>query len=638
MNPRLVTLAGALRDQMFLLNQAEVSIGREPSNQISVRDNALSRRHCLIVKQGKHFTIRDLGSYNGTLVNGVPIQEHMLEEGDRISVGNSVFAFLVSDKSATPGLEPAEFADSYFSGGATIELRREDALYLNATKLESVSPPMARLAHDLDALLKISTKIASIDDLDSVQWQLLGMIADVVPAERGAIVLAGDDEDEIASSASWNWAAPGRPVQVSRTVVRQVLNTKNALLANNVASDPEMKNVASLANFSVHSVLCVPLVIADGVIGAIYLDTSNSALRFDKTHLELMMGISGIAALAIENARRFDAVTGENKRLREAFELEHNMVGNSPAMQEVFKTISKVAPVESTVLLLGESGTGKELAARAIHQNSPRAQKPFVAINCAALTETLLESELFGHEKGSFTGAMAQKKGQLEVADGGTAFLDEIGEMAPTLQAKLLRVLQEREFMRVGGIRPVKVNIRVIVATNRNLNERVKAGTFREDLFYRLNVVSVTMPALRERGDDILLLAEYFANKYSLQCKRTVRGLSPEARACLLNYDWPGNVRELQNAIERAIVLGSSDIILLEDLPDALLEAPMMREDGPTRYHSALKHLKKDLILKAVQQCRGNYTEAAKMLGVHPNYLHRLIRNLGIRTMLAKPG
>src|SRR5262245_47193606 len=404
MNPRLVSIAGALRDQTFLLNEHEVSIGREPSNQISIRDNALSRRHCLIRKQGSHFTIRDLGSYNGTLVNGVPIQEHILEEGDRISVGNSLFAFLVSDKSAAPGLDPAEFNDAHFAGGATIELRREDALYLNAGKLESVSPPMARLARDLDALLKISSKITAIEDLDSVQWQLLGMIADVVPAERGAILLADDEEEEIASSASWNWSAPGKPVQVSRTVVRRVLREKHALLANNVASDPAMMNVASLADFRVHSVLCVPLNLGERIIGAIYLDTSNSALRFDKTHLELMMGVSGIAALAIENARRFQALSGENKRLRAQVALEHNMVGNSPAMQEVLQTISKVARVESTVLLLGESGTGKELAARAIHENSPRAEKPFVAINCAALTETLLESELFGYEKGAFTG------------------------------------------------------------------------------------------------------------------------------------------------------------------------------------------------------------------------------------------
>jgi Nif-specific regulatory protein len=637
MNPRLVAIAGALRDQSFPLAEQEVSIGREPTNRISIRDSSLSRRHCLVRKEGSRFTIRDLGSYNGTLVNGVPIQEHVLEEGDRISVGNSLFTFLISDKAAAPGLEPAEFEEASVAASATIELRREDALYLNVGNA-AASTPAARVARDLDALLKISSKIGTIHDLESLQWQLLGMMAEVVPAERGAILLVREGEEEISSSASWNWSRPGRPVQVSRTVVNKVLHSKNAVLVNDVAKDAAMKNAVSLADLSVHSVLCVPLTMAERLIGAIYLDTSSSSLRFDKAHLELMMGIAGIAALAIENSRRFEALASENERLRAESGLQYNMIGESAAMRGIYKMIAKVAAVESTVLLQGESGTGKELVARAIHHNSSRSDKPFIAINCAALTETLLESELFGHEKGAFTGAVAQKKGQLEIADSGTVFLDEIGEMAPALQAKLLRVLQEREFLHVGGTRPIKVNIRVIAATNRDLQEQVRAGRFREDLFHRLNVVSFTMPALRERGDDIILLAEHFAEKFSQQCKRRIRGISAQARSILLNYDWPGNVRELQNAVERAVVLGSSDVILPEDLPDALLEAPAARDTGLPRYHAAVKDLKKDLIVKAVQQAHGSYTEAAKLLGVHPNYLHRLIRNLGVKAMLTKSG
>ena len=636
MNPRLVAIAGALRDQSFPLSEEDVSIGREPSNQISIRDSSLSRRHCLIHKDGMRFTVRDLGSYNGTLVNGVPVQEHVLEEGDRISVGSSLFAFLVRDNAVAPVLEPAEFDDRGLSGGATIELRREDSLYLNAGNVAG-STPASRVARDLDALLKISTQVGAIHDLESLQWQLLGMIAEIVPAERGAILLTEENREEIRSSAAWNWSMPGRTVQLSRTVVTQVLRSKNALLVNDIAKNAAMKNVASLAAFAVHSVLCVPLTVAERVIGAIYLDTSNSSLRFDKAHLELMMGISGIAALAIENTRRFEALASENERLRAESALQHSMIGESAVMREIYKMIAKVAPVDSTVLLQGESGTGKELAARAIHQNSSRADKPFVAINCSALTETLLETELFGHEKGAFTGAIAQKKGQLEIADGGTVFLDEIGELAPALQVKLLRVLQEREFLHVGGTRAIKVNIRVIAATNRDLSQQVRAGSFREDLFYRLNVVSLTMPPLRARRDDIPFLAEHFVQKYGQQCKRRIRGLSAETRALLLAYDWPGNIRELQNAIERAVVLGSSDVILPEDLPDPLLETPAVRDPGLPRYHAAVKDLKKDLIVKAVQQAHGSYTEAAKLLGVHPNYLHRLIRNLGLKSMLAKP-
>jgi len=297
--------------------------------------------------------------------------------------------------------------------------------------------------------------------------------------------------------------------------------------------------------------------------------------------------------------------------------------------------VAKVAPSDSTVLIRGESGTGKELVARALHLNGPRAAKPFVAINCATLTE-LLESELFGHEKGAFTGAIAQKKGKLEVADTGTVFLDEISELSPSLQAKLLRVLQLREFERVGGTRSIKVDIRLLAASNKALEEAIREGTFREDLYYRLNVISLTLPPLRERREDISLLASYFAAKYSRKCKRHVMGISPEARACLTRYDWPGNVRELENAIERAVVLGSGELILPEDLPEAILEAEPGPEAHLTQYHEAVKETKKKLIFEAVEQANGNYTAAAKLLGLHPNYLHRLIRNLKLKPSLKK--
>src|SRR5262249_11616124 len=234
--------------------------------------------------------------------------------------------------------------------------------------------------------------------------------------------------------------------------------------------------------------------------------------------------------------------------------------------------MGRVARADATVLILGESGTGKELAARAIHRASPRSAAPFVAIHCAALAETVLESELFGHEKGAFTGALTQKKGKIEVADGGTIFLDEIGELSPAAQVKLLRALQEREIERVGGTRPIRVDIRVIAATNKNLEKEAAAGRFREDLYYRLSVVSLTMPSLRERRDDITLLANYFAARFGSKLCSRIPGISPEARAIMMRYDWPGNIRELANAIERAVVLGSGELIVPEELPEALLE------------------------------------------------------------------
>jgi transcriptional regulator with PAS, ATPase and Fis domain len=293
-----------------------------------------------------------------------------------------------------------------------------------------------------------------------------------------------------------------------------------------------------------------------------------------------------------------------------------------------------VANSRATVLILGETGTGKEMIAKAIHYNSPRRDKPFIRVNCGAMTTTLLESELFGHIKGSFTGAIRDKMGRFEAADQGTIFLDEIGTMEPQLQVKLLRVLQEREFERVGGTRTIKLDVRLITATNRELDEEVKRGRFREDLFYRLNVVALRMPALRDRREDIPLLASYFAAKFSQRSNRAVLGVSPQARTCLIAYDWPGNVRELENAIERAVVLGSSDLILPEDLPEAILEKGETAGASMTAFHDALREAKKQLILNAFEQAQGKYTEAAHLLGLHPNYLHRLIRNLNMKQLL----
>jgi Nif-specific regulatory protein len=311
------------------------------------------------------------------------------------------------------------------------------------------------------------------------------------------------------------------------------------------------------------------------------------------------------------------------------------MIGESAPMQRVYHFISKVAPTDATVLISGESGTGKELAARAMHRNSKRAQKPFMAVNCAALNESLLESELFGHEKGSFTGAFAQKKGRLEVADGGTVFLDEIGELTPSLQVKLLRVLQEREFERVGGTVTISVDLRVIAATNKNLEEAIEVGQFRQDLYYRLNVVSLEMPALRERREDIMLLANYFADKYGQRCNRKLKGFSTEARNYLTAYDWPGNVRELENTIERAIVLGTTEWILPEDLPESLLEMKVSN-GSTTTYHAAVVQNKKQIIVNALAEAKKNHVEAARLLGIHPNYLQRLIRNLNLEAI--QPG
>jgi Nif-specific regulatory protein len=639
MNPRLVSISGPLQGKTFPLTDEPCSIGRESANRLCVSDASVSRRHCVIQREDERFRLSDLESLNGSFVNGVPIKERYLEHGDQIKLGDTLFLFLVKEGEAQGAPTPVLISDEMFiSTHSTIRMKSEDSLLLQPDKLMESLPPTARLSRHLNALLKISTAISSIRSLEALQRHLLELIFEVVPAERGAILLVGESKDEFASIFGVDKAADeNRPVQVSRTIIFKVLEEKSAIMSNDVGASPGLAASESIIASRIHSILCVPLISFEKLLGAIYLDGSSASARFDKDHLELMTAIAGIAAVALENARHVEWLESENRRLQAAMEADYSMVGESKRMKQVYQFLAKVAPTDSTVLIRGESGTGKELAARAIHLHSTRAGKPFVAINCAALTETLLESELFGHEKGAFTGALTQKKGKLEVADTGTLFLDEIGELAPQMQAKLLRVLQEREFERVGGTRPIKVDVRVIAATNKDLEEAIKAGDFRQDLYYRLNVVSLVMPPLRERREDIPLLASYFAAKFSKKSKRQVMGISQGARAYLSSHDWPGNVRELENAIERAVVLGSGNQILPEDLPEAMLErAVQPKGASPAQYHEAVREVKKQLILNAMEEAEGSYTDAAKLLGVHPNYLHRLIRNMDLKAELKK--
>jgi Nif-specific regulatory protein len=606
-------------------------IGRDSSNPICIDDPAVSGLHCRIARQNESFLLTDLETPSGTLVNGIPVKQRLLSPGDQIAIGSSLFLFQV--EGAAGPISPVQFDETPSASGQEQQLRHDELVYLHPESLAAL-PQSARLDRALSTLLKISTAIGSIRDVESLQWQLLGMIFDVIPAERGAILLSDDSAAEVSSSVAWDRVSgPDHPVHVSRSLVRRVIKDGVAILDNEVC-DLDSASVDDAR--PVRSLLCVSLVVADRAFGIIYLDSANPNAAFTKDDLQLLAAIAGLAAIAIENARQFERLGSENQRLRAEISLQHDMVGQSPRMRQVYQFIEKVAPSESTVLIHGESGTGKELAARAIHKNSPRKDQPFMALNCAALTETLLESELFGHEKGAFTSAICQKKGLLEVAESGSVFLDEVGELSLTLQAKLLRVLQEREFVRVGGTRPIKLNVRFLAATNKDLQKAVTDGSFRADLFHRLNVISFTLPPLRDHGDDIPLLAEYFAARYAKRCNREIKGISTEARACLTQYDWPGNIRELENAMERAVVIGSSSFILPEDLPETLLESSPASNAGSAGYHDAVRNLKKQLILSAFEQAGGSITEAAKSLGLNANYLHRLIRNLDLRLALKK--
>jgi Nif-specific regulatory protein len=626
MNPRLTAISGRLKGNVFTFEDLPVVIGRETSATLCVADASVSRRHSQIEREAEHFVIEDLESLNGTFVNDVPVKRRKLQHGDRVRIGDSQFIFLTHEADMNSSSE-VRFEEGQVITGSTLQFRFNDALYV--------------MARDLSALMKISTTINAIRGLEKLQKTLLDLLFEVVPAERGVVLLTdhgAEGEEPVFGSVFGLDRERGQDasIKVSSKVTRWVLQHRESILITNQAEADNFGTSDSLVADQPASVMCVPLIMLDRSLGVIYLDTTELDTPFDQDHLQLVSAISAITAVAIENARHFEWLVSENQRLIADFNIEHNLVGESPPIREVLQFISKVAPTDSTVLLSGESGTGKELAARAIHLNSKRADKTFMAVNCAALADSLLESELFGHEKGSFTGALTQKKGRLEIADGGTVFLDEIGELSPALQVKLLRVLQEREFERVGGTRTVKVDIRLITATNKNLEESIANGSFRQDLYYRLNVVNLEMPPLRERPEDIPLLANYFAAKYAERCNRRIIGIAAEAQSRLASYYWPGNVRELENTIERAVVLGATDRILLEDLPESILESEPPAAAPGTKYHEAVAETKRQIILSAMQQAKGSYTEAAKLLGVHPNYLHRLVRNLNLKERLKK--
>ena len=615
MPPRLASISGKLKGAIFALNEESLIIGRETAANLCIADASVSRRHAKIEKTDSGFVLTDLESLNGSFVNDLPVKSRLLEHGDRVRIGDSQFLFLTHEGDVTSRSSDVKLDEAHVVSGSTVQIRFDEAVY--------------QMTRDLSALMKISTAINSIRGLDNLLQRLLELLFEVVPAQRGAILLTSEGSFETSLVFGLDRVhGKNAAVHVSSTIVQQVLRDGVALLANDAPSETRLVS-DSLIAARTHSVLCVPLILFDRKLGVLYLDSTQARDQFNRDHLQLVTAIAGIAAVAIENARQFEWLETENERLLAAVNIEHNMVGESAAMQRVYHFISKVAPTAATVLIGGESGTGKELAARAIHRNSKRARKPFMAVNCAALNESLLESELFGHEKGSFTGAFAQKKGRLEIVDGGTIFLDEIAELTAPLQVKLLRVLQERQFERVGGTVTINVDLRVIAATNKNLEEAIETGQFRQDLYYRLNVVSVEMPALRDRRDDIMLLANYFADKYGTRCNRKLKGFSPEVRNCLIAYEWPGNVRELENTIERAIVLGTTEWILPEDLPESVLETKLT-SGSITTYHAAVVQNKKEIILRALDQANKNHTEAARLLGIHPNYLQRLIRNLNL--------
>ncbi len=533
---------------------------------------------------------------------------------------------------------------------------------------------MNRAEQELSILERMSDILGSGLELEEMFGQVMATLAEHLEMRRAALVLRDDaisDEktDRLRIVAGVGLSPDERSkgrYEVGEGITGQVVETGKARIVSDAANEPDFLNrtgrFTADAGDARMSFICVPISKDDQTIGAISVAkpfVDDATLEADARLLRI---ISGNVSQAIRISQMIqvekDRLIAENERLRENLRTRYsfeNIIGESPAMMDVFATIGQVAASRATVLLLGETGTGKELIAKALHYNSPRRDQPFVRVNCGALSEQLLESELFGHIKGAFTGAVRDKEGRFEIADGGTIFLDEIGTLDQQLQVKLLRVLQEREFERVGDHRTIKVDVRVIAATNLDLQEEVRKGAFREDLYYRLNVVTIYLPPLRNRREDIPRLIDYFLDKYNDENARNLRKISRELMSTLLRYPWPGNVRELENAVERAVVLAQSEQFTEDLLPiqirmfaqqgrdktmaesietlarrlsEQALEEYELREGEV--YDLVVGELEKQLIGKAMERHGGVKTRSADFLGINRNTLNKKVKDLGI--------
>jgi Nif-specific regulatory protein len=629
----LRAVAGPIKGAIFQLVTEEVTIGRQASSQLCVGDISVSRQHCVIRPAKDGFQIHDLASNNGTFLNGKRVDESVLADGDKIRIGDTVLVF--SEKEENGAEQYLTLPDNGLVARSCIQRSASESADTAIRRLFESIPQESDFATRARTFLKIGAVFNTWQELEALGTELLKRILEAVPADQGAIVLSAQSPGSEPSIVGWDrHSEQTAPVSVSRTLVSDAISGSTSIFSDDVTSDEHFSDVSSLGSRRVDSVIVVPLVADRKPIGAIYLDSASPANRLSRDHFDFVAVVAESAGAAIERAQRLRALKERNRRLESALNLKHNLIGCSPAMHQISERIAKIARTDATVLIGGETGTGKELAARAIHQNSARAAGPFEAINCSMLRDALLESELFGHERGSFTGAVAQKRGKFEAASGGTLFLDEVGELGASPQAMLLRVLQTREFQRLGGTRALRVDIRIIAATNKNLEEAVQNKGFREDLYYRLNVVCLTMPPLRERREDIPLLADHFIRICSSKNKRLVKALSSDAHNLLERYDWPGNVRELENAIESAVVFGSTDEVLPEDLPDSLLRSQSVGGGAALGYHDAVREAKQKIVLSAIERASGAYGEAAGLLGIHVNTLYRLIRELELKPIL----
>ncbi len=611
---RLVVVTGSDSGLTFDLAPGEHVVGRGATVEVRLSDESVSRRHALLTVGEGGATIADLDSHNGTWVNGRPVKSAPVSEGDELRFGNSR---VLVESSAS-------------AAGATVSLQiieQDDELRPAARRRVHLPEDSQRLR----ILYEVGNAINSEMGQPELLERILATIFDVVPAEHGAIVLWDEPRESWVPAALHrrHGATDAGDLVVSRAIIEEALGSGGPVFSDDARADARFGPSESIEAFAIRSMICCPLIIREERLGVLYLDTRETASAFTEEDVELVAAMANQAAIAIANARLHEKVREENVRLRRALGTRHSIVGESAAIRDVMNVVRRVSQTDATVLLRGESGTGKEVVAQTIHALSPRCGRPFVCVNCAAMPEALLESELFGHEKGAFTGAHQRRLGRFEQAQGGTIFLDEIAEMPPSTQAKILRVLQEREFQRVGGTRPIRVDVRLVASTNRDLEAALEAGSFRQDLYYRLKVIELVLPPLRDRREDIPLLSQHFLAQIAREMSRQPPAIDPPALEALQAYWWPGNVRELRNVLERAMVLGVGERLLGRHLPREIRRPAISPEDLPedlSLADSERRHISNVLALTG-----WNKSRAAALLQISRPRLDRKIRDYELK-------
>jgi len=656
----LVIREGSKWSDVFRLVPGQsVTIGRAPTNQVVIKDERCSRTHIEIFISGGKWTLRDLDSRNGTMVGDETVAgDWRLQSGDVIRIGHSqlVFVYQLAEAysdSNTTTRKPDRVGEGSGVAGAdddsgvlaayeptTITHRRGQTRFLLPGEEDATG--ISKMGRAAANLCRMAFELAKATEATSMADLALDGLLEGTQTDAAALLLlprdftgqpGGDDLEVIASRST----SESRYHRVSKLLASTVLREGEAVLARNVLGDSTLGSRDSKGEIHTTSVICAPVRRGQTVFGLIHLYSTDAELVPDPDDLEFTLAVADTVAVALINLNRrqdlahnLTQVRTENVQLRERLGVRGEIIGSSPAIQKVTEEIARAADSNATVLIRGESGVGKELVARAVHYSSPRRENVFVCLNCAALAEDLLASELFGHERGAFTGATDRKIGKFEAAHKGTLMMDEIGEMSPGIQAKFLRVLEGHPFERVGGNKPVTADVRVISATNRDLEKDVAEGVFRRDLYFRIHVLEIVVPALRKRPADIPILAEYFLDKFRSETGRKIRGFAPEAMKQLQNYRWPGNVRELKNVIERAVVLCRSQEIVQEDLlltklataGDSWEPVPNDSEFLP----SSLAELERHHILATLQHTGWNKSKTAGILGIERSTLDRKIR------------